>query len=135
MGFLSNLIKKLLPFRDVITVLIIGFRIAWFASMFVFAYYAFGVLLDIYNMIRTLMDMTSSGTVLAGTDAHNNFSSVAWTALHQYGVIEVLQTYLPIIYSNLAMYLTYAGMKLMINVKDKIISEMRRMANLGLGGS
>ena len=135
MGFFSKLIKKILPLRDAISIFITGLRIAWFISMFVFAGYSFSTFLTIYNYLHDIMDNLSGNTQLAGSDSLNNYSDIAWSLLNSLGIVDVFNTFLPLILSNLSAYLLYAALRFSLSLKDKIINELRRMANLGLGSS
>lgn len=131
MGYLIGVIKKFLGAREVITALLVGLQVAFYIALSVFVIHLLGVLLDVYNMIKQLFSMQNS--VIAGSFGSNDFSQVAWSALDAYGVIEVFNTFLPLIYSSLTMYLIAFATRMLLDFKAKVLASMHRAANLFLG--
>jgi len=132
MGYLIGIIKKFLSIREVMTALLLGLQIAFYVALSVFVIQLLGVLLDIYNLIKDLFDMQSS--TIAGTSGVNDFNAIAWSVLNSYGVLEVFNTFLPLIYSSLTMYLVAFATRILLDFKAKVLKSMHRSANLFLGG-
>ena len=131
MSYLIGIIKKFLGIREVMTALLLGLQIAFYVALAVFVVQLLGVLLDVYNMIKQLFSMDSS--VLAGSMGGNDFNAIAWSVLHSYGVLEIFNTFLPLIYSSLTMYLVSFATRMLLDFKAKVLASMHRAANLFLG--
>jgi hypothetical protein len=131
MSYLIGIIKKFLGIREVMTALLLGLQIAFYVALAVFVVHLLGVLLDVYNMIKQLFSMDSS--VLAGSMSGNDFNAIAWSVLNSYGIIEVFNTFLPLIYSSLTMYLIAFATRMLLDFKAQVLASMHRAANLFLG--
>jgi hypothetical protein len=90
------------------------------------------ILFDLYQLIRQLFNATTSGT-LAGSSGVNDFNAIAWSMLESYGILDVFNTFLPLIFSALTVYLTMFATRMLLDFKAKALASMHRAANLFLG--
>jgi len=134
MDYFLSYLKKLLGAREVITGLLTALQIAFYIALGVFIVSLISILFDLYQLIKELFDMTTSGT-LAGSSGGNDFNAVAWSMLESYGVLDVFRTFLPLIFSAMTMYITLFATRMLLDFKAKAIASMHRAANLFLGGS
>ena len=132
MGYIISYIKKLLGAREVITGLLTALQIAFYVALATFVVQLTVILFDLYQLIKQLFNMSTSGT-LAGSAGGNDFNAVAWSMLDAYGILDVLSTFLPLIFSALTVYLTLFATRLLLDFKAKALKSMHRAANLFLG--
>jgi len=132
MGYIIEYIKKLLGAREVITGLLTALQIAFYIALASFIVQLTVILFDLYQLIQQLFNMTTSGT-LAGSAGDNDFNAIAWSMLDAYGILDVLRTFLPLIFSALTVYLTLFATRLLLDFKAKALASMHRAANLFLG--
>ena len=132
MGYIIDYIKKLLGVKEVITGLLLALQIAFYIALAAFIVQLTVILFDLYQLIKQLFDMTTSGT-LAGSAGGNDFNAIAWSMLDAYGILDVFHTFLPLIFSALTVYLTLFATRLLLDFKAKALESMHRAANLFLG--
>jgi len=132
MGYIISYIKKLLGAREVITGLLTALQIAFYVALAVFVVQLTVILFDLYQLIRQLFNATTSGT-LAGSSGVNDFNAIAWSMLESYGILDVFNTFLPLIFSALTVYLTMFATRMLLDFKAKALASMHRAANLFLG--
>lgn len=131
MSYIIDFIKKLLAVKEVITGLLVALQIAFYIALAVFVVKLTTILYDLYQLIKQLFNMSTSGT-LAGSGGGNDFNAVAWSMLDAYGILDVLSTFLPLIFSALTMYLTLFATRLLLDYKSKMLASLHRAANLFL---
>jgi len=131
MSYIIYFIKKLLAVKEVITGLLVALQIAFYIALAVFVVKLTTILYDLYQLIKQLFNMSTSGT-LAGSSGGNDFNAVAWSMLDAYGILDVLSTFLPLIFSALTMYLTLFATRLLLDYKSKMLVSLHRAANLFL---
>jgi len=132
MQFIYDYIKKLLGIKEIITALLIALQVAFYTALAVFVVRLTTVLYDLYQLIKQLFNMGTSGT-LAGSGGGNDFNAVAWSMLDAYGILDVFNTFLPLIFSTLTMYLTLFATRLLLDFKAKALASLHRAANLFIG--
>lgn len=132
MQFIYDYIKKLLGIKEIITALLIALQVAFYTALAVFVIKLTTVLYDLYQLIKQLFNMGTSGT-LAGSAGGNDFNAVAWSMLDAYGILDVFNTFLPLIFSTLTMYLTLFATRLLLDFKAKALASLHRAANLFIG--
>ena len=132
MGYIIDFIKKLLGIKEVIVGLLLTLQIAFYIALAVFVVKLTTILYDIYQLTKQLFDMSTSGS-LAGSAGGNDFNAVAWAMLDAYGVLDVLRTFLPLIFSALTMYLTLFATRLLLDYKAKALESLHRAARLFIG--
>ncbi len=132
MEFIYDYIKKLLGIKEIITALLMALQIAFYTALAVFIVKLTTVLYDLYQLIKQLFNMGTSGT-LAGSGGGNDFNAVAWSMLDAYGILDVFNTFLPLIFSTLTMYLTLFATRLLLDFKAKALASLHRAANLFIG--
>ena len=133
MSDILDYLKKLVAAREVITALLTALQIAFYMALVSFIASLVSILFDLYQLIKELFDMTTSGT-LAGSSGVNDFNAIAWSMLESYGVLEVFRTFLPLIFSAMTMYITLFATRMLLDFKAKAIKSMHRAANLFLKG-
>jgi len=132
MQFIYDYIKKLLGIKEIITALLIALQVAFYTALAVFVIKLTTVLYDLYQLIKQLFNMVTSG-ILAGSAGGNDFNAVAWSMLDAYGILDVFNTFLPLIFSTLTMYLTLFATRLLLDFKAKALASLHRAANLFIG--
>ena len=132
MEFIYDYIKKLLGIKEIITALLMALQIAFYTALAVFIVKLTTVLYDLYQLIKQLFNMSTSG-ILAGSSGGNDFNAVAWSMLDAYGILDVFNTFLPLIFSALTMYLTLFATRLLLDFKAKALASLHRAANLFIG--
>jgi len=131
MSFFIGIIKKILGAREVISTLLTALTVAFYIALSVFVINLLSVLLDLYMKIKQLFSM--QGSAIAGITSDNNFNDIAWAVLDGYGILEVFNTFLPLIYSSLTLYLIAFATRMLLDFKSKALASMHRSANLFLG--
>jgi hypothetical protein len=132
MGYIIDYIKKLLGIKEVITGLLLALQIAFYIALAAFIVQLTVILFDLYQLIQQLFNMTTSGT-LAGSAVGNDFNAIAWSMLDAYGILDVFNTFLPLIFSALTVYLTLFATRMLLDFKAKALASMHRAANLFIG--
>ncbi len=132
MGYIISFIKKILGVKEIITGLLIVFQISFYTAVSFFIVELIVVLFDIYKYIRQLFNNFTSGT-LAGSTGGNDFNAVAWSMLNSYGVLDVFNIFLPLIFTTLTIYILFFTTRLLLDFKSKVLDGMYRIANLFVG--
>jgi len=129
MSYIISYIKKLLGVKEIITGLLLALQIAFYVALSTFIIELIVALFDLYKLVRQLFDSTTSGT-LAGSSGNNDFNVIAWSMLDAYGILDVFNIFLPLIFSFLTIYITFFATRLLLDFKSKILEGMHRAANL-----
>ena len=132
MSYIISYIKKLLGVKEIITGLLLALQIAFYVALAAFVVQLTVILFDLYQLIRQLFNTTTSGT-LAGSSGVNDFNAIAWSMLDSYGILDVFNTFLPLIFSALTVYLTMFATRMLLDFKAKALASMHRAANLFIG--
>ena len=132
MGYIIDFIKKLLGIKEVIAGLLLALQIAFYTALAVFIIKLTTILYDLYQLIKQLFGMSSSGT-LAGSSGGNDFNAVAWAMLKSYGILDVFNTFLPLIFSALTIYITLFATRMLLDYKAKALEALHRAARLFIG--
>ena len=119
MDYITDLIKKILGFKTFVSGLLITLNVLFYISLATFIVTLTSALYDLYQLIRQLFNTTTSGT-LAGFAGGNDFNAIAWSMLDSYGILDVFDTFLPLIFSTLTLYLSLFATRLVLDFKSKI---------------
>ncbi|AKF25856.1 hypothetical protein YH65_11040 [Sulfurovum lithotrophicum] len=136
-GFIIEwLVKKIAPrlfsLKNFFAGLIYAARIAYLAAAAAFIGYGFNALLSIYTQLHDLFDYsTSSSTVVIGSDGINDFNAIVWSMLDSYGILQVADIYLPLVFSNIVLYLTYFAYRMFLSIWDKSVQAATEMSRKG----
>jgi len=134
MSYIIGFLKKLLGAREFISALLVGLQVAYFIALAAFLVNLVNLLIKIYNYIKEIFGMLGGGNaVLAGSAGGNDFNAVAWSMLNAYGVIEVFNSFLPLIYSTFMIYLVLFATRMLLDFQAKALEAARKAANLMLG--
>lgn len=132
MGYIIDFIKKLLGIKEVIAGLLLAFQVAYYVALAVFIVKLTTILYEMYQLIRQVFNMSTSAT-LAGSAGGNDYNAVVWSMLQAYGILDVFNTFLPLIFSALTVYLSLFATRLLLDFKAKALASMHRAANLFVG--
>jgi hypothetical protein len=123
-GIIPEKIKKIFGVKEILTAIVFTLNTAFFIALSTFIVSIVSLLVNLNGMIKNLFDKSTSGTI-AGHDALNDYNSIAWSALHSYGVIDVFNTFLPLILSTFTIYFTLFGTRILLDYKRKMINALQ----------
>ena len=75
----------------------------------------------------------SSSAILGSSAGGNDFNAITWAMLKAYGILDVFNTFLPLIFSTLTIYITLFATRMLLDYKAKALESLHRAARLFIG--
>ncbi len=135
MGFIIGIIERFIGVRKFIAGLLTTMQVALYVSIAIFIVSLVNMLLTLYNLVKELFSTVSAngGASLAGSDGVNDFSAIAWSMLHAFGISDVFQTFFPLFFSTFTAYFSIIATRMLLDFQKQILAQLQKAANLYLG--
>ena len=132
MGFIIDFIIKITGFRKFFALAMLALQISLITS-----YLAFAISLGVavgkaYSAVSDFVDSWSSSSSL-GTVGGNDIGAIVWSALHAIGFVEVLTTYMPIMFSTLVFYLSIYLANIVLTFQKNVYRSIQDLGVIFLG--
>ena len=132
MGFIVDFLIKLFGIRKLFTATLILLQTAFIASYFALAI-SLGVAVGkAYVALENILDplfQSSLGGVVGG----NDINAIAWSVIDSLGVIDVFETFIPIVFSTVVFYLSIYLMGIVLNFQKFVYRAIVDTGTIFLG--